>query len=75
MNEFVTRHLQKIIDYLKMDVEGAEYSSLEAMFKTDILQKRVKQLGFEIHVGTTSPNCQQPSLFLDGIEAFGGDRI
>jgi hypothetical protein len=43
--------LQKIIDYLKMDVEGAEFCSLEAMFQTDILQTRVKQLGFEIHVG------------------------
>ena len=40
---------QKTIDYLKMDVEDAEWESLEAIYKTDILHSRVKQFGLEIH--------------------------
>ena len=47
--------IQKIIDYLKMDVEDAEWSAMEAMFKTDILEKRVKQFGFEIHLVSQNP--------------------
>ena len=33
-----------------MDIEGSEWESLELMFETDILQKKVKQLGIEIHL-------------------------
>ena len=42
--------LQKVIDYLKMDVENAEWISLQALFQTDILQSKVKQFGLEIHL-------------------------
>jgi hypothetical protein len=38
-----------------MDVEDAEWGALEAMFKTDILQSRVKQFGLEIHLINTNP--------------------
>ena len=47
-NQLLDFLLQKVIDYLKMDVEGAEYGAFEAMFHSGALQK-VKQLGFEIH--------------------------
>ncbi|KAK2140622.1 hypothetical protein LSH36_1289g00085 [Paralvinella palmiformis] len=40
---------EKMIDYLKMDVEGSEWSSLEAMFKEGFLTKYVKQIGIEYH--------------------------
>lgn len=41
-----------VIDYLKMDVEGAEVSFLEDVLQNspDVL-KRIKQIGMEIHVG------------------------
>ena len=42
--------VQKTVDYLKIDIEGSEWESLELMFETDILQKKVKQLGIEIHL-------------------------
>ena len=45
---------QTTIDYLKVDVEDAEWESVEAMYKTNILQKRVKQFGFEIHYSSHS---------------------
>ena len=38
-----------------MDVEDAEWGALEAMFKTDILEMRVKQFGLEIHLNSRSP--------------------
>ncbi|KAK2142325.1 hypothetical protein LSH36_970g00086 [Paralvinella palmiformis] len=40
---------EKMIDYLKMDVEGSEWPSLEAMFKEGFLTKYVKQIGIENH--------------------------
>ena len=41
--------LQKILDYLKIDVEDAEWDSLKDVLQTDFLQTKVRQLGFEIH--------------------------
>jgi len=40
--------VQKVIDYMKMDVEGGEWTVFESMFKTGILSS-VKQFGFETH--------------------------
>ena len=37
-----------------MDVEDSEWESLEAMYKTNILQSRVKQFGLEIHYMSNS---------------------
>ena len=39
---------QKILDYLKIDIEGSENALFETMFKADILS-RVKQLSVELH--------------------------
>jgi hypothetical protein len=70
--------MQKIIDYLKMDVEDAEYSSLETMFKTDILQKHVKQLALEIHLGVehrrTLPNIYYFWTVLKQLDDVGFKR-
>ncbi len=40
---------QKVLDYLKMDIEGSEWDSLPNMMDDGILNK-VKQLAFEIHL-------------------------
>ena len=37
-----------------MDVEESEWESLEAMYKTNILQSQVKQFGIEIHYASHS---------------------
>ena len=42
---------QKIIDMLKMDVEFAEWAAFPAMFEENSL-RNVKQLAFEIHIGS-----------------------
>ena len=41
-------HLQKVIDVIKVDIEGAEWPFLRQVLKTDKL-KYVKQLIFELH--------------------------
>ncbi|KAK2163290.1 hypothetical protein LSH36_82g03052 [Paralvinella palmiformis] len=40
---------EKVIDYLKSDVERFEWSALEAMFSEGFLSKYVKQIGIEYH--------------------------
>jgi hypothetical protein len=43
------RHGKKIIDYLKIDVEFAEWMALPQIIKSGMLSK-VRQLGIEIHL-------------------------
>jgi hypothetical protein len=43
------RHGPKIIDYLKMDIEGFEWKVLPDVIKTGMLSK-IRQLGLEIHL-------------------------
>ena len=45
--------MQKVIDYLKVDVEGSEWTILESIYQSGLLSK-VKQFGFEIHTMSTS---------------------
>jgi hypothetical protein len=40
---------QRIIDVLKLDVEGAEFQAFPVIFKDNILS-RVKQIAMEIHI-------------------------
>ena len=42
------------INLLKIDIEGYESEALESMFETDILESRVKQLAFEMHLQQNS---------------------
>jgi hypothetical protein len=48
-NNLTARHGEKIIDYLKIDVEFAEWIALPQMIKSGMLSK-VRQLGLEIHL-------------------------
>jgi hypothetical protein len=45
---------QKVITYLKMDIEGSEKPSMDQMFESGIL-KYVKQFSLEIHTGKGYP--------------------
>ena len=42
------RHGPKVIDYLKVDIEYAEWASFHQILKSNILDK-VKQIGMEVH--------------------------
>jgi hypothetical protein len=48
-NELTKRHGQKIIDYLKIDAESAEWIALPQIIESGMLSK-VRQLGLEIHL-------------------------
>ena len=67
----------QIIDYLKMDVDGSEWTVLESMYESGILSK-VKQFGFEIHTMTASATTLR--IFFDHyktlkrLESFGFRR-
>jgi hypothetical protein len=40
----------KIIDYLKMDIEGSEWKVLSDLMKTGMLSSKVRQIGLELHL-------------------------
>ena len=40
---------QKVIDFLKMDIEGSEWEALEAALDEEVLINHVKQLAVEFH--------------------------
>jgi len=65
--------VQVIIDYLKMDVEGAEWNSLKSMTQSDVLS-RVKQLGLEIHVQADAAMLYEYWTVLNGLEKRGFRR-
>ncbi|XP_042234228.1 methyltransferase-like protein 24 [Homarus americanus] len=44
-------HINKTIDYLKIDIEGYEYSVLQQLSQDVDSLRQVKQLGIEIHPG------------------------
>jgi hypothetical protein len=56
----VVNRFQKVIDYLKFDVEFAEYETLQSFFNlsaaAELLQSLVKQVGFEVHVKNRTPS-------------------
>ena len=45
---FVCLFKQRVIDYLKIDVEGAEWPLLTHLIKSDV-HKQIKQMAFELH--------------------------
>lgn len=47
-------HTNRVIDILKIDIEGSEWHSLPDMFETGVL-KYVKQLSIELHFGRSKP--------------------
>jgi hypothetical protein len=69
------KHGDKVIDYLKIDVEGAEWKSVEQMLKTNIFDK-VKQLGMEIHFSSrTKDDYQNGIRILKWLEDYGMARF
>jgi hypothetical protein len=47
-NKFKSVHGERVIDYVKIDIEGDEWTVLPQMIESGILH-RVKQLAMEIH--------------------------
>jgi hypothetical protein len=75
-NELTARHGNKIIDYLKIDVEFAEWIALPQIIHSGMLSK-VRQLGMEIHLyrnESISKNCEHVKL-LRSIEKMGFVRF
>ena len=65
------KHGDRVIDYLKIDVEGSEWKSVEQMLRTNIFDK-VKQLGMEIHFNTrTKDEFQKGIRILKSLEDYG----
>jgi len=65
------KHGDRVIDYLKVDVEGAEWKSVEQMLRTNIFDK-VKQLGMEIHFNSrTIDDYQNGIRILKWLEDYG----
>jgi hypothetical protein len=71
-NNLTARHGEKVIDYLKIDVEFAEWIALPQMIKSGMLSK-VRQLGIEIHLdqnGSIDESRQHVQL-LRSVEKMG----
>ena len=66
---------QVVIDYIKFDIEGSEWSALEAMYSSKVLAN-VKQIAFEIHVprDNTVAGFYQKWKTLKRLEEFGFRR-
>ena len=47
-----SKHGDVVIDYLKMDIEGAEWAIIPQIIKSGMMDK-VRQLAFEIHLLTS----------------------
>jgi hypothetical protein len=71
LSHFNDTHI--VMDYLKMDVEGAEWASLTNMYATGVLQN-VKQLGMEIHVTRNPKDFLRFWSVLDTLEQLGFRR-
>ena len=65
--------LQVIIDYLKMDIEGNEWSCLKNMMRSNVLS-RVKQFGLEIHVKPDTTKLYEYWTILRDLEKRGFRR-
>jgi len=62
---------QKVIDYLKMDVEQSEWLALEAMFAEGFLSKYVKQIGIEYHTAIIRKTPERYFRILETLEKLG----
>ena len=49
-NQWISLYFQRVIDFLKMDIEWSEWAALPAIFKEGSLVKYVKQIGIEFHL-------------------------
>ena len=68
------RHGPKVIDYLKIDIEGSEWSSLKQILQSGMLDK-VKQLGVEVHLTMSLPEFRDGIRILKALEDYGMVRF
>lgn len=75
-NNLTARHGKRIIDYLKIDVESAEWKALPQMMASGMLSN-VRQLGIEIHFGVneTMAKNREWAKLLRLIEKMGMVRF
>ncbi|XP_042881584.1 uncharacterized protein LOC122259095 [Penaeus japonicus] len=65
-------HENTIIDYLKIDVEGAERQFFEdVLYQTPQVLKNIKQIGMEIHTGKNKKNMELYYKYAQLLECFG----
>ena len=71
-----TKHGPKIIDYLKMDVESAEWTALPQIIESGMLAN-VRQLGAEFHLPVDEPieNYRAKAKILRSLELMGMVRF
>ena len=70
------RHGERVIDYLKMDIESAEWNTIPQIIKSGML-KKVRQLGVEFHFhnGGTLQTYQSRVGIIKSIEDAGMVRF
>jgi Methyltransferase domain len=68
------KHGPKVIDYLKIDIEGSEWSSLQQILQSGMLDK-VKQLGVEVHFTLSLPEFRDGIRILKALEDYGMVRF
>ncbi|KAI9559264.1 hypothetical protein GHT06_016053 [Daphnia sinensis] len=75
-NNLTARHGNRIIDYLKIDVESAEWKALPEMIASGMMSK-VRQLGIEVHFGVseTMAKNREWAKLLRSIEKMGMVRF
>jgi hypothetical protein len=75
-NNLTARHGRKIIDYLKIDIEFAEWVALPEIIQSGMLSK-VRQLGIEIHLDNTKSidGSRQQVQLLRSVERMGFIRF
>ena len=71
-------YLQRTIDILKMDIEGAEWNTIEQMIESGAIYK-VKQLLVELHFDSSGTNFTYPlsvlsKLYDAGFMIFNRER-
>ncbi|XP_042860018.1 uncharacterized protein LOC122245938 [Penaeus japonicus] len=65
-------HENSTIDYLKIDVEGAELQFFEDVFyRTPQVLKNIKQIGMEIHIERSKTRMKQYWKYFQLLECFG----
>jgi Methyltransferase domain len=66
------KHGPKVIDYLKVDIEYAEWASFKQILKSNMLDN-VKQIGMEVHfTGDMDVNALRENIrVLKGLEDYG----
>ncbi|XP_037797133.1 uncharacterized protein LOC119592385 [Penaeus monodon] len=65
-------HENTTIDYLKMDVEGAELQFFEDVFnKTPQVLRNIKQIGMEFHPGKSETRKKLYLKYVQLLECFG----